>query len=224
MPEEIDQEIARLKLASRGVEIDDAHRDPAEVPGVLGSGHLMAPPVDAASAMRAMVMAAGLGTRLRPLTYEVPKPMVPVANRPIMEHVLRAAAPPRHHRGDREPALVPGRRSATSSATAASTGSRARLELRGRAARDGRRRAQRRASSSAASASWSWPRDALTRHRPRRARRGPRGQRRDRDARRQAGGEHERVRGRGRRPTTAASRAFRRSPIPPRRCRTSRAA
>ena len=43
--------------------------------------------------MRAMVMAAGLGTRLRPLTYEVPKPMVPVANRPVIEHMLRAAAP-----------------------------------------------------------------------------------------------------------------------------------
>ena len=39
--------------------------------------------------MRAMVMAAGLGTRLRPLTYEVPKPMVPVANRPVIEHILR---------------------------------------------------------------------------------------------------------------------------------------
>ena len=39
--------------------------------------------------MKAMVMAAGLGTRLRPLTYEVPKPMVPVANRPVMEHILR---------------------------------------------------------------------------------------------------------------------------------------
>jgi mannose-1-phosphate guanylyltransferase len=39
-----------------------------------------------------MVMAAGLGTRLRPLTYEVAKPMVPVANRPIMEHVLRLVA------------------------------------------------------------------------------------------------------------------------------------
>lgn len=39
--------------------------------------------------MRAMVMAAGLGTRLRPLTYEVPKPMVPVANRPVIEHLLR---------------------------------------------------------------------------------------------------------------------------------------
>jgi mannose-1-phosphate guanylyltransferase/mannose-1-phosphate guanylyltransferase/phosphomannomutase len=36
-----------------------------------------------------MVMAAGLGTRLRPLTWDVPKPMVPVANRPIMEHVLQ---------------------------------------------------------------------------------------------------------------------------------------
>src|SRR5829696_2033442 len=42
--------------------------------------------------MRAMVMAAGLGTRLRPLTYEVPKPMVPVANRPIVEHILRGLA------------------------------------------------------------------------------------------------------------------------------------
>jgi mannose-1-phosphate guanylyltransferase len=39
--------------------------------------------------MKAMVMAAGLGTRLRPLTYEVPKPMVPVANRPVVEHILR---------------------------------------------------------------------------------------------------------------------------------------
>jgi mannose-1-phosphate guanylyltransferase len=42
--------------------------------------------------MRAMVMAAGLGTRLRPLTYDVPKPMVPVVNRPIMEHILELLA------------------------------------------------------------------------------------------------------------------------------------
>ena len=44
------------------------------------------------AAMRAMVLAAGLGTRLRPITYEMPKPMVPVLNRPVMEHIVRLLA------------------------------------------------------------------------------------------------------------------------------------
>ena len=39
-----------------------------------------------------MVLAAGLGTRLRPITYGMPKPMVPVLNRPVMEHILRLVA------------------------------------------------------------------------------------------------------------------------------------
>jgi mannose-1-phosphate guanylyltransferase len=39
-----------------------------------------------------MVLAAGLGTRLRPITYAMPKPMVPVLNRPVMEHILRLLA------------------------------------------------------------------------------------------------------------------------------------
>src|SRR3984885_9182851 len=38
--------------------------------------------------MRAMVLAAGLGTRLRPLTFEITKPMVPVLDRPVMEHIV----------------------------------------------------------------------------------------------------------------------------------------
>lgn len=36
-----------------------------------------------------MILAAGLGTRLRPITYEMPKPMVPVLNRPVMEHIVQ---------------------------------------------------------------------------------------------------------------------------------------
>ncbi|MFE1358887.1 sugar phosphate nucleotidyltransferase [Streptomyces harbinensis] len=39
--------------------------------------------------MKAVVMAGGEGTRLRPMTASMPKPLLPVANRPIMEHVLR---------------------------------------------------------------------------------------------------------------------------------------
>lgn len=38
--------------------------------------------------MKAFVMAAGAGTRLRPLTLEIPKPMVPVVNKPVIEHTL----------------------------------------------------------------------------------------------------------------------------------------
>jgi len=37
-------------------------------------------------------MAAGLGTRLRPLTDFLPKPMVPIANRPVLHHLLNLLA------------------------------------------------------------------------------------------------------------------------------------
>lgn len=38
--------------------------------------------------MKAIIMAGGEGSRLRPLTCGRPKPMVPVVNRPIMEHII----------------------------------------------------------------------------------------------------------------------------------------
>ncbi|WP_404784227.1 sugar phosphate nucleotidyltransferase [Altericista sp. CCNU0014] len=38
--------------------------------------------------MRAVLMAGGEGTRLRPLTCDLPKPMVPILNRPIAEHII----------------------------------------------------------------------------------------------------------------------------------------
>ncbi|QLG60404.1 bifunctional sugar-1-phosphate nucleotidylyltransferase/acetyltransferase [Halorarum salinum] len=41
--------------------------------------------------MQAVVLAAGRGTRMRPLTESLPKPMLPVADRPLVAHVADAA-------------------------------------------------------------------------------------------------------------------------------------
>ncbi len=38
--------------------------------------------------MKAVIMAGGEGTRLRPLTSNIPKPMMPIVNRPMMEHIV----------------------------------------------------------------------------------------------------------------------------------------
>ncbi|MCK8824854.1 sugar phosphate nucleotidyltransferase [Fuchsiella alkaliacetigena] len=38
--------------------------------------------------MKAVIMAGGKGTRLRPLTCDCPKPMVPIMNKPVMEHII----------------------------------------------------------------------------------------------------------------------------------------
>lgn len=38
---------------------------------------------------KAMIMAAGVGTRLDPLTQSIPKPLIPVANQPIMQLILK---------------------------------------------------------------------------------------------------------------------------------------
>jgi mannose-1-phosphate guanylyltransferase/mannose-1-phosphate guanylyltransferase/phosphomannomutase len=39
-----------------------------------------------------MLLGAGLGTRLRPITYGMPKPLVPILGRPVMAHILRLLA------------------------------------------------------------------------------------------------------------------------------------
>src|SRR5512142_700683 len=37
---------------------------------------------------KAVIMAGRFGTRLRPLTMSIPKPMVPLMNKPMMEHIV----------------------------------------------------------------------------------------------------------------------------------------
>ncbi len=42
--------------------------------------------------MKAVVLAGGEGTRLKPLTYKRPKPLIPIAGRPCIDYVLRSLA------------------------------------------------------------------------------------------------------------------------------------
>jgi NDP-sugar pyrophosphorylase family protein len=42
--------------------------------------------------IRAVILAGGLGTRLRPYTTVIPKPLVPIGDRPVLEHIIRSLA------------------------------------------------------------------------------------------------------------------------------------
>ena len=42
--------------------------------------------------MKAMILAAGKGTRVRPLTYELPKPMIPILGKPVMAYLIEHLA------------------------------------------------------------------------------------------------------------------------------------
>jgi mannose-1-phosphate guanylyltransferase len=42
--------------------------------------------------MKAMILAAGKGTRVRPLTYDLPKPMIPILGKPVMAYIIEHLA------------------------------------------------------------------------------------------------------------------------------------
>src|SRR5258706_8165351 len=42
--------------------------------------------------MKAIVLAGGLGTRLRPLTFAVPKPLLAIGEKPILQHIIEQLA------------------------------------------------------------------------------------------------------------------------------------
>ena len=129
--------------------------------------------------MRAMILAAGLGTRLRPLTYVMPKPVAPVLNRPIVAWIADLLARARL-RGRRHQPLL--------SARADPRGARRRVGLRpadllqrgARAARHRRRGGQGPRLPGRDRFLPDHLRRRPHRHRPERDAGGPRGQRRAR--------------------------------------------
>ena len=145
-----------------------------------------ADPLSLARRMKAMVLAAGLGTRLKPITFEIPKPMVPVLDRPVMAHIVNLL----HGQGFDD--LIANLHYFPNSIKNY-FGDSAHLQLRGGAARHRRRRAQRRRLLRRRP-----DRDHLGRrahrHRPAQAGRAPSLGGRDRHAHGEEGAGHARVR------------------------------
>ena len=44
--------------------------------------------VEEKTQMKAMILAAGKGTRVRPITHTIPKPLIPILQKPVMEFLL----------------------------------------------------------------------------------------------------------------------------------------
>src|SRR5215210_3575914 len=91
----------------RGIARDANDNTPDRSPlAALGRGHarphvrrsLSRAGADRASAggkelgVRAVILAGGLGTRLRPYTTVIPKPLVPIGDRPVLEHIICSLA------------------------------------------------------------------------------------------------------------------------------------
>ena len=140
-----------------------AARPPADEPDNRRRRHPTARPrsrpgasADLSSAVRAVVLVGGEGTRLRPLTLTTPKQMLPVAGVPMIERVL---APPRPRHGVDEVVLSMGYRpdaflDAYPDGTCA--GVERRLRGRARAARHRRRDPLRRPRTRASTNASSW--------------------------------------------------------------------
>lgn len=72
----------RPTLNPSGEEVLNVHRGNPTSPSYLGPSW--------GEAVEAVILAGGFGTRMRPLTYHRPKPLLPLLNRPLLAHILDA--------------------------------------------------------------------------------------------------------------------------------------
>ena len=49
---------------------------------------LVSKAIEARKVRKALILAGGKGTRMRPFTYEMPKPMIPVKGKPLVQHII----------------------------------------------------------------------------------------------------------------------------------------
>ena len=68
--------------------VDQDHR----VVDIAWQNQLMELDLSTHPAASVVVMCGGLGSRLRPLTYDVPKPLLPVGGKPVLEHIISTLA------------------------------------------------------------------------------------------------------------------------------------
>ena len=50
--------------------------------------------------MKAVILAGGLGTRLQPYTFFIPKPMLPLGNKPLLEYLVDWLSNSKKNRSD----------------------------------------------------------------------------------------------------------------------------
>jgi mannose-1-phosphate guanylyltransferase len=61
---------------------------PGDTTGVIKKSSTSGFDLREGARMKAMILAAGKGTRVQPLTYELPKPMIPVLGKPVLEYLI----------------------------------------------------------------------------------------------------------------------------------------
>jgi len=88
VPPELDRELVKQLMVANKIQQIPVVNDQRRVVGLHLWDEIASPP---ALANLMVVMAGGMGTRLRPHTEKCPKPLLPVAGKPMLEHIIERA-------------------------------------------------------------------------------------------------------------------------------------